>query len=235
MTIDLFTRQLMTKEMSALENQGESIGISKMMMMENAGGSIAKFVYNHFFGQCDRGYSNAPALNVLVVAGTGNNGGDAFVAARHLCYWKGKFRITVALIGDERNIRSQEAKKNWEVLGRLQVVRKLRINTIEDLSKFQIKLKEAAVVVSAIFGTGFKGRPRRLQGLVISKMNENQSALIVSVDVPSGLEADSGRCKLGVDSDVTISMHGIKKGMLCSQTARQKCGEIIVENIGLPF
>ncbi len=228
-------RLLTVSTMKALENRGEEIGITRMMMMENAGASIARYVHNHFFRENERIDTQAKSVKVLFVAGTGNNGGDAFVAARHLAYWPGKFEITVALIGEKLNVKALEARKNLEVLSAIPSIRKLRIKNIKQVGKLQTELNRATVVISAVFGTGFKGKPRKLQSLVISRINNIQTALKVSVDVPSGMEADSGSCEFAVDSDVTISMHAIKKGMLRSQSARQKCGEIIIENIGLPF
>ena len=227
-------KAMLSLEMRRLEEKGEKIGISKMMMMENAGAAIARYVHDHF-EPSERAESASRKVRVTVVAGTGNNGGDAFVAARHLLYWKRKFLTSVVLIGDENKVRAMEAAANWEILRKIRAIKKVTIEGVKDLGKLEEELKRSEVIISAIFGTGFKGKPRKLQELAISKINRNNNAFKLSVDVPSGLETDSGKCKYAVMSDVTISLHVPKAGMFKTLAARQKCGQIVIENIGLPF
>ena len=219
-----------SSEMKELEEKGEKLGISKMMMMENAGAAIARYVYDHFKDTAKR---SGRRLKITVVAGTGNNGGDAFVAARHLLYWKRKFRVSLILIGDEEKIQSLEARSNWEILRKIHSMKVVKIGIGNDLGPLKDELKRSQAIIVGIFGTGFRGRPRKLQELAISEINRSK-AFKLSIDVPSGMEADSGKCKYALNSDVTISMHAPKLGMF-KTAARVKCGEIVVENIGLAF
>src|SRR5487761_1737233 len=115
-----------SSEMKKLEEKGEKLGISKMMMMENAGAAIARYTYEHF-EDWDSAKRSGRRLKITVVAGTGNNGGDAFVAARHLLYWKRKFRVSLILIGDEEKIQSLEARSNWEILRKIRAIKKVTI------------------------------------------------------------------------------------------------------------
>ena len=209
------------EQMRQRENEGVEMGISRLVMMENAGCAIASFLANKF-----------KAANVLIVAGTGNNGGDAFVAARHLSYWS-KFRVVVALIGNESSIHMYEALTNWKIMKEIGKISRAEIASNDDLALLEDYLKRADVVVSAIFGTGFKGKPRSLQEAVISRVNSS-GITTISVDLPSGMEADTGNYDIAVSSNYTVTMDSPKKGMLASKKALETCGEILVANIGVP-
>lgn len=211
-----------SKEMTTREDAGVGLGISKLLMMENAGSAISHFIVESFGNN----------LNVLVVAGTGNNGGDAFVAARHLAFRK-DFRITLALIGKETDIRQQEALTNWNILKRIQTVNVLEIDIVEKIGMLEVEASKCDVIIGAIFGTGFRGSPRVLQAKVIELVNTSKAPK-VSVDIPSGMEADSGDFETAVKSDYTITMDSPKIGMFASEKSRKTCGEILVANIGLP-
>ncbi|MGA2877079.1 MAG: NAD(P)H-hydrate epimerase [Nitrososphaerales archaeon] len=210
-----------THEMTERENHGAVLGISRLTMMENAGSAVARFIAGSF----EKG-------NVLLVAGTGNNGGDAFVTARHLAYWV-NFNITLALVGNESNIRALEAVANWNVLKKIPQVRIMNIDSLERATRLKDSLEECQIVICAIFGTGFKGKPRELQGSVIQAINDS-NATKVSIDLPSGMDADSGGCEFAVKSDYTITMDSPKVGMFANEKSRKVCGNILVTNIGVP-
>ncbi len=220
------------EEMKRIEDQGELIGISKSLMMENAGSCIAHFIFQN------SGYLNRDGtsrkVRVLLVAGTGNNGGDAFVTARHLSYWKDNYEISVVVIGSVEDIKAKEAKSNFEILEKLSTISVTLIASESEADSFTGLLKGADVVVVGIFGTGFRGEPRALQRRIIESLNENADISKISVDLPSGLEADSGNFKVAVRSDFTITMHAPKVGMLVNEATRNLCGRILVANIGVP-
>lgn len=85
-----------------LDVNSEYLGVSRHKLMENAGAAVANFIIKRF-----------PNLKRVVIAGLGNNGGDGFVAARHLAREK---EVTVILIGSEERIRTEEAKQNFDAL-----------------------------------------------------------------------------------------------------------------------
>lgn len=218
---------LTAAEMRRREDQGTELGISKLVLMENAGSNVARFVMESVpeAGRVTR---------ICIVAGTGNNGGDVFVAARHLSYWKDRFEINLFLIGKADEILAEEAKTNWNILGRISAVRKVEVDSKWDLDSLKDCLTKSETVVVGIFGTGFRGEPRDFQREVIQIINQVSNPKKISVDLPSGMEADTGNFKVAVKSDFTITMDSPKQGML-KESTKQICGEILVANIGLPL
>jgi hydroxyethylthiazole kinase-like uncharacterized protein yjeF len=221
-----------SEEMKRIEDAGAKIGISKSLMMENAGSCIARFIFQNV--SYLRSLGNSKVLKILFVAGTGNNGGDAFVAARHLAYWKNEFEISVVLVGLSGEIKAEEAKSNFQILQNIPEIKVVQISDESKVTAFAGLLSNADVVVGAIFGTGFKGEPRALQKCIIEMINMNSNAVKISVDLPSGLEADTGNSVLAIHSDFTITMYAAKSGMLSNQSATGLCGRILVANIGVP-
>ena len=217
--------------MKEIEDDGERLGISKNLMMENAGSSVAGFIF-----QNSAGFNPAKTMKtrVFLVGGTGNNGGDVFVAARHLAYWNDFFQVSVALIGSEIDFKSESTKSNFSILKKSRSVEVLVIDSEAMLTTFSDILNQAHVVVIGIFGTGFRGEGRGLQRQVIELINKKGGAIKISVDIPSGLEADSGFASTVVLSDYTITMHAPKVGMFKDERATQSCGRILVANIGIP-
>jgi hydroxyethylthiazole kinase-like uncharacterized protein yjeF len=220
--LDTKGQGLTRKEINEREDLGVKMGISHLMMMENAGSSIARFVDAKF----------KQARRITIIAGTGNNGGDAFVAARHLSFWK-RFKVAVVLIGEEKGIHAPEAKINYEILNHVSAIKKIDINSIRKLRFFERTIRGADVIISAIFGTGFHGKPRDLEASVIKIINSSKATKI-SVDVPSGMEADTGNYDIAVISDFTVTMDSPKLGMLASSKSTKACGKILVANIGVP-
>lgn len=148
------------------------LGISPHQLMENAGAGVARAIEERF----------GKGLRIAVFSGTGNNGGDGFVAARHLSF---ENDVTLFLVGDEEKIRSEEARHNWEILKKLDFV---KIRVLKDSSYIKtLDLSGFDVVVDALLGAGTKGEPREPIRSAIEKINEYAGkAKIVSVDLPSG-------------------------------------------------
>ena len=148
------------------------LGINPYQLMENAGAGVARVIEERF----GRG------LRVAVFSGTGNNGGDGFVAARHLSF---ENDVTLFLVGDEAKIRSEEARHNWEVLKGLDFV---KIKVLKDSAYIKpLDLSSYDVIVDALLGAGTKGEPREPIRSAIEKINEYAGkAKIVSIDLPSG-------------------------------------------------
>jgi hydroxyethylthiazole kinase-like uncharacterized protein yjeF len=219
-------------EMRKIEDAGVRLGISKLAMMENAGKSIAEFVFQNLSNFGEKADS---IKKILFVAGTGNNGGDAYVSARHLAYWGGFCEVYVAIIGDPLEIRAEEARTNYEILSKIPLIKMVNIQSATSAYIFAKLLDAADVIVVGLFGTGFKGEPRGLQSQIIDQINANSRVTKISVDIPSGMEADSGAFKQAVRSHYTITMHAPKIGMINNPLALQLCGRILVANIGVPL
>ncbi|WP_461863695.1 NAD(P)H-hydrate dehydratase [Thermococcus sp.] len=152
------------------------LGISPFQLMENAGAGVARVIEERF----------GKGLRIAVFSGTGNNGGDGFVAARHLSV---ENEVTLFLVGDEVKIRSAEAKHNWEILKGLDFV---EIRILKDSTYIRsLDLSDFDVIVDALLGAGTRGEPREPIRSAIDKINEYAGkAKIVSVDLPSGYPSD---------------------------------------------
>jgi len=205
-----------SREMRALELNSEYFGVSRLQLMENAGRSVAEEILSRFEPNKTR---------VVIFCGLGGNGGDGFVAARHLACQG--FKVEIVLAGRPPEISDGEAQKNWMVLQSLKDF--LAIHEIYDSSL--IPNLKADVVVDALLGIGLKGTPRPPIRQMVKKINEMES-FCVAVDVPTGIDSDTGDV-LGevVRANLTITFHKTKPGLL---KAKQHSGEVIVKDIGLP-
>lgn len=207
------------REMRALEINAEYFGVSKLQLMENAGRNITQEIASRF---------KPNKAKIAVFCGLGGNGGDGFVAARQLACLGFKMEVVVA--GKPAAILNEEARKNWCALEPL----KDSIPVHEVYDSALVPDVKADVVVDALLGIGLKGnlRPPLLQ--LVKKIN-GLKAFRVAVDVPTGLDADSGRV-LGdaVKADLTVTFHKAKPGLLVAK-AKKHVGELVVRDIGLPL
>lgn len=205
-----------SREMRALELNAEYFGVSQLQLMENAGKAVADVVIARF---------QSPKAKVAVFCGLGGNGGDGFVAARHLRSMG--YKVEVVLAGRSSEISHEAARKNWESLHELRNT----VPTCEVYDSSVIPEVNADAVVDALLGIGAKGGPRPPVKQLISRINRLK-AFRVAVDVPSGLDADSGKTfGEAVRADLTITFHRAKVGLL---KAKRFVGELKVANIGLP-
>lgn len=215
MVSHLLKDTISSREMRALEVNSEYFGVSRLLLMENAGHCVACNIASRF----------RTAKTVAVFCGLGGNGGDGFVAARHLSSMG--FRVTVVLAGRGKEISDKAALANWGALQFLEDT----IPIYEVYDSTLIPQVDADIVVDALLGTGTKGklRPPILQ--LVKKIN-SMRAFRVAVDVPTGIDADTGEL-LGeaVRADLTITFHKSKKGL---EKAKKFVGELIVKGIGLP-
>jgi ADP-dependent NAD(P)H-hydrate dehydratase / NAD(P)H-hydrate epimerase len=157
--------------------------------------------------------ARARGKRIAIVAGRGNNGGDAFVAARHLA---AGFDVTVYLLGRAKDIATDEAKRNWEMLERLGYdLQEISSISAED----GLDLAKSDLIVDAIFGTGVRGRVTGLEAQAIDAIN-GSGRPVISVDVPSGMGTDKA-----VRADSTVTFHRQKPGMQ---------GNVILADIGIP-
>ena len=205
-----------SREMRALELNAEYFGVSQLQLMENAGRAVADAV---------RMRLRSPKMRIVVFCGLGGNGGDGLVAARHLlsaCY-----AVEVVLAGKPSEISHEAAKKNWEALRQLRNY--VLIHEVYDSSV--IPEITADVVVDALLGIGIKGEPRPPIRQLIQRINRLK-AFRVAVDVPSGLDSDSGKAfDDAVRADLTVTFHKAKPGLV---KAKRFVGELKVADIGLP-
>jgi len=204
-----------SREMRALEMNAEYFGVSRLQLMENAGHNVALEISSRF----------RPEKSVAIFCGLGGNGGDGFVVARHLSSMG--FKVTVILSGEAKEIADKAALENWEALQFLKET--VHIHEVSDSGL--IPEMTAEIVIDALLGTGTKGELRSPILQLVKKINA-MDAFRVAVDVPTGIDADTGEV-LGeaVKANLTITFHKTKKGL---ENAKEYVGELIVKDIGLP-
>ena len=204
-----------SREMRALELNAEYFGVSQLQLMENAGRSVAQEIASRF----------TPDKKVAVFCGLGGNGGDGFVAARHLATMG--FKVTVIIAGKASEISHKAALENWRVL---QFLRD-SVTIYEVYDSSLIPDVEADVIIDALLGTGTKGKLKPPIKQLVEKIN-SLNAFKVAVDVPTGIDSDTGEV-LGtaVKANLTITFYKTKEGL---ETAKEYAGELKVKDIGLP-
>jgi len=205
------------KQMMQIEENGHQMGFLRKFMMENAGAGATKRLVEKF--------GDVKSKNILVFAGLGNNGGDGLVIARHLAGYGSS--LTVFLLGEPDNIRSEECSWNWNLLEKMKSIKLLtggNFELLNNLDKFDI-------IIDGILGTGISGEIREPQASAITFINKS-NAFKLAVDVPSGVDPDTGnKNSPHVTADMTVTFHRMKVGM---PKRKDVCGEIFVEKIGIP-
>ncbi|WMJ80497.1 NAD(P)H-hydrate dehydratase [Clostridium sp. MB40-C1] len=195
----------------------EKLNIPSIVLMENAALKILKNLdidKNEYF---------------IIICGSGNNGGDGLALARHLIVLNKK--VEVFLIGQEDRL-SKDSKINYDILTSMGINIKL-IKDVIDLDDIRDAIGKCDVIVDAIFGTGLSREVQGIQKLIIHTIN-NSNKFIVSVDIPSGLNGDTGEILgISVKANITVSFEFYKKGFLFNE-ADNVTGEIIIEKIGIP-
>jgi len=159
--------------------------------------------------------------SVSIFCGGGNNGGDGFVVARHL--YNNNVKVKVFVVHDEYKY-SGDARINLKIVKRIKI-------PVNKISNIKGKLR-ADLIIDALLGTGTSGELRETYKEIIKKINSLKKP-VVSIDVPSGIDADTG-LSLGavVKANATVTMAAIKKGLLKNE-GKKNSGKIYVVDIGI--
>jgi NAD(P)H-hydrate epimerase len=217
-------KPITSDQMYAIEQNGHSIfGMRRFLMMENAGHGIADFIVRKF-----------KALNnkrIVAMCGTGNNGGDGFVASRHLAGYGAK--IVVILLGSPSDLRSEEARLNWSIIEKMDSIE--LIFGKELTSEIKSRIANTDIILDGIFGTGIKDEIRQPYASAIDAINKSK-AYVLAVDVPSGFDPNTGQIhKKCIMADATITFHRLKVGLAGNKKNKKKyTGPVYVEWIGIP-
>ncbi|MGB9938740.1 NAD(P)H-hydrate dehydratase [Methanosarcina sp.] len=215
-------KSISSLRMKAIDRNCECLGLLPVQLMENAGAAIAQNIREKL-----------ESGRVLFIAGRGNNGGDAFVAARHLAGSSG-YTVKVILLGKARDIGTKEACHNFSLLK----FSRVEMLEIPDSSQLEAAasdwFSEADLLVDAIFGTGIKGKIKEPESTVIDLINRegNAGKTVISVDIPSGLDPDGESFEKAVHAGLTVTFHRMKIGLL-SEKAKEYTGMIKVAEIGI--
>lgn len=187
-----------SQQMRELEQKAVDEGISVEQLMENAGRAVFETVKEKY---------DLTNKKVVIFAGSGNNGGDGFVAAR---YFAEECPVIVLFFGEEEKL-SEEAKLNYNRIKKS--VNIINIKNKTDLSKFHFQKNLEYVLIDALLGTGVKGEIREPVSVGIDYFN-SLSGIKIAVDIPSGLNPDSGeRHDKASKVDLIICFHDLKAGL----------------------
>jgi hydroxyethylthiazole kinase-like uncharacterized protein yjeF len=209
------TSALSSLETRILDRNSEYLGVSTLQLMENAGRSVADEIGARF----------GKGSSVVVYGGTGRNGGDGMVAARHLA-GRG-FNVAYKLVGYQAAISDPAALVNWRALKSMSLT--VKIDEYHDSTSLSESNFE--IVVDAILGTGVRGKLRQPILRAVEVVNRS-SGYKVAIDVPTGINSDTGEV-LGdaVRANLTVALHSTKVGFA---KAKEFCGEVKVADIGIP-
>ena len=206
---------LTVKEMVAVEMNAVYMGVSTQLMMENAGRAIANEIASRF----------PVKSKVVAVSGLTGNGGDAFTAARHLACMG--YEVESLVLGDPKNITLKNSNVNYHAVANMKD--SVKIKLIRDSSL--IPDITADVIIDGLIGTSLKGPLRPPFQQMVQAINK-ADAYKVSVDIPTGMEADTGKIHgEAVKADLTLTFHKPKTGYKHNPSVTK---ELIPTSIGIP-
>ena len=202
----------------------DGLGIPGLILMENAGRNCADAIEDFL---C-KSLGDETRQNVAIVAGPGNNGGDGYVIARHLAM-RGARVVTFIICPAEKI--SGDAAVNLQAITTLK--HDIRYPTSEQLTCLSESLTEFDVVIDAIGGTGIRGALRGDAGVAVEQIN-TAGRPVVAVDIPTGLDCDTGQADGPVvRAELTVTFVAAKKGFDLAR-AREYTGTVVVVDIGIP-
>ncbi|GAG32627.1 unnamed protein product [marine sediment metagenome] len=200
---------LTTKQMKKLEDKSEYHGVSKRQLMENAGKGINNILKKKF--------KDLKKKKILIVCYHGNNGGDGFVAARYL---SNKSTVEVLFIGDERKLKDDASFNFNKIINNYKIQFTYGFEGL-DFNKYHI-------IIDAMLGTGTKGKLREPISEVVDKINKSK-AYKVAVDIPTGLDPDTGKIlDKAIKPDLIITFHDMKTGL------KKLKNKTVIVDIGIP-
>lgn len=210
------------QEMKDIDQKASfDFGIPSIILMENAGLRTVEAVED-ILGSC-------LGKKVSVLAGKGNNGGDGMVVSRHLI--NAGAEVDTFLLGVENDL-TPDALTNYQILKRM----KARIYSLQDedgLDQYMLSILSADLVVDAIYGIGLKGGVNEFESRVINILNWSRCP-VVAVDIPSGVEADTGRVHgAAVQATHTVTFALPKLGLLL-KPGQGYVGSLSVADISIP-
>ena len=216
---DKFKGVIMPK-ISPHELNSAFLGVPVRILMENAGSAVAKVISENF----------TKNKRVCILSGSGNNGGDGMVAARHLASMG--YLVNLVLAVPPQLIKTEEARENWKIIRNMkESVKTTYIRSPDDLKVVKEIIKNSDIIVDALLGTGIAGELRYPYKDLVDIINDSKKE-VVSVDVPTGLNPLTGQ-PLGtaVKASITVTFYKPKPGLT---KAPNYTGKIIVASIGIP-
>lgn len=199
----------------------QEYGIASIVLMENAGRGVSEVAI--------RMLQDTGNNRVSIFCGKGNNGGDGFTAARHLI--NKEVEVVTFLVGRREEL-SADTQTNFKILLKMG----MKIEDIQDddgLKRIKEKVLNTDLIIDALLGIGLSGEVKGLYKRMIEFLNQIPNP-ILSVDVPSGLDADSGRvCGAAIKAKKTATLGLVKSGLVTEEGINY-AGEVVVIDIGIP-
>ena len=210
------------EQMREIDRGAAASGITTDFLMENAGRAVAEAV-RHFIDY-------VAGKTVLALAGPGNNGGDALVAARYLHEWGATVNVYLlsSRTGEDKNL-SQIKEFDIPVF---QLEKDLKLTRLQKL------VSSSGVVIDGILGTGkvrpLEGSFKEILYLINVEKKRRPALVMAAVDIPSGLDADTGVVDPScLQADLTITL-GLPKPGLYNFPGAEKTGKLVIADIGIP-
>jgi len=204
------------KQMRKIDQRAVKYGMPIELMMENAGREIC----NHILKKIKKDRIK----KILVIAGKGNNGGGVIAASRHLSGYG--INLKLVILGDEKYL-SKPTKLNLSLVRKNPKIQIIYLS--QNWKKILLEIKNAGLILDGIFGTGFDKKVIEPHYSIISAINDS-IAYVISNDIPSGINADSGEINsIAVNANYLLVLHKPKKWMSQNKTLK-----FSIVNIGIP-
>ena len=212
----------LAKQMHDIDKSAvEEYGLPELSLMESAGHRVFEATKNLLGGVAKK--------SICILAGSGNNGGDALTAARYLS--NAGARVKIFLLG-EKDHRTESLNVQMRIL-RGMGVELQQLDSDRAWERLQVTLRFSDAIVDGLLGTGFNGQIRPSALRLIRLINAAKK-VTVAIDIPSGVEADSGAVgETAMQADCTVALGLPKIGHYICPGASY-AGKIIIDNIGIP-
>lgn len=217
------------EEMKGADRRAQRMGVPGRELMEQAGAAVA-VAARALLNSTDRPSSG----QVLILAGPGNNGGDAFVAARRLA--DARVRSYVVLVSTAERPGTPNAAANWDRLDGIADVQRMHAGSGRDVAILLNGIERAALIIDGLLGTGVRGILREpvSQAVDLCLAARKAGVPILAIDTPTALDLTSGEpSEPNVQADLTVTFHRPKDGLL-TRTGRAYGGRVLVAPIGIP-
>lgn len=222
-------------DMMATDINCEDLGLSRLCLMENVGKCLSDEIAKIST------FTFSKPVKVAIFTGSGGNGGDGFVAARHLL--NRGFEVEIFMLTSPNNIKSIDAQINFEILenmvpniSRLKIIELNDSTDIENIEIAKSKSFSEYIIVDGILGTGIKGKLKKKVKIAIEVINKS-NALKIAIDVPSGMDPLTGTIPdIAVKPEYTVTFHKIKTGVKkVSLNDESSVGGLVICDIGIPI
>jgi ADP-dependent NAD(P)H-hydrate dehydratase / NAD(P)H-hydrate epimerase len=215
--------------MTGADLRAQKLGVPGQRLMEHAGVAVAAAV--KAIAEATQRWKRGP---ILILSGPGNNGGDGFVAARHLA--RAGAEVAVVLVSTGSEPATADAIRNWNRLDREPRASRILASTGLDLKVLAKDIERASIVVDALLGTGVQGELRDpIRSAVELVLAARKAKVpIVAVDTPTAVDLTSGDPSSPVvRADLTVTFHRPKTGLL-TKRGSALAGKVLVAPIGIP-